>query len=68
MVFSNMLYILQHFNFITFFIVNNVSVTVVQYLRLDYCENFKLARKETIDKLKWNSYVFVFLKILSIFY
>ena len=27
---------------------------MVQHLRLDYCENFELAWKETIDKLKWN--------------
>ena len=26
-------------------------MTIVQHLRLDYCENFKLAWKETIDKL-----------------
>ena len=25
---------------------------IVQHLRLDYCENFELAWKETIDKLK----------------
>ena len=30
------------------------SITIVQHLRLDYCENFELAWKETIDKLKWN--------------
>ena len=29
-------------------------MTIVQHLRLDYCENFELAWKETIDKLKWN--------------
>ena len=49
MVISDMLYILQHFNlnFIPFFIVNTVvhacSLTIVQHLRLDYCENFELA-------------------------
>ena len=48
MVISNMLYILQHFNlnFIPVFIVNTVvfcSITIVQHLRLDYCENFELA-------------------------
>ena len=31
-----------------------VSITIVQHLRSDYCENFKLAGKESIDKLKWN--------------
>ena len=30
------------------------SITIVQHLRLDYCENFKLSMNETIDKLKWN--------------
>ena len=30
------------------------SITIAQHLRLDYCENFELAWKETIDKLKWN--------------
>ena len=58
MVISDMLYILQHFNlnFIQFLIVNILSrsITIVQHLRLDYCENFELAWKETIDKLKWN--------------
>ena len=45
MVISDMLYILQHFNlnFIPFFIVNTVVFTIVQHLRLDYCENFELA-------------------------
>ena len=45
MVISDMLYILQHFNsnFIQFFIVNTVVfLTIVQHLRLDYCENFEL--------------------------
>ena len=37
-----------------FFIVNAVvSITIVQHLRLDYCKNFELAWKETIDKSKW---------------
>ena len=62
MVISDMLYILQYFNlnFIPFFIVNVVVLktcsikNIVQHLRLDYCENFELAWKETIDKLKWN--------------
>ena len=30
------------------------SLTIVQLLRLDYCENFELAWKKTIDKSKWN--------------
>ena len=30
------------------------SITIVQHLRLDYCENFELAWKETIDKSKWD--------------
>ena len=38
------------------------STTIVQHLRLDYCENFELAWKETIGKLKLNV---LFLKILS---
>ena len=57
MVISDMLYILQQFNFkfIPFFIaILSCSITIVQHLRLDYCETIKLARKETIDKLKWN--------------
>ena len=63
MVIGDMLYILQHFNlnFILFFIVN----TVVFY---NYCltspsrllRNFELARKETIDKSKWNVSCFFF--------
>ena len=49
MVVNDMLYILQHLNlnFISFlFLVLNVlscSITIVQHLRLDYCENFELA-------------------------
>ena len=58
MVISDMLYILQHFNlnFIQFFIVNTVVfiANYFQHLRLDYCENFELAWKETIDKSRWN--------------
>ena len=27
------------------------SITIVQHLRLNYCENFELAWKEMIDKL-----------------
>ena len=67
MVIGDMLYILQHFNliFILFFIVNTVVfITIVQHLRLDYCENFELARKETIDKSKWNV-SFFFLNIIE---
>ena len=39
------------------------SITIVQLLRLDYCENFELAWKETNDKIKME-YV-LFLIILS---
>ena len=64
MVISDMLYIFQHFNlnFIPFFIVNTVVfyITIVQHLRLDYCENFEITCKEMIDKLKWNMSVFFF--------
>ena len=40
-IYSDTLYILQHFNlnFNPFSIVN----TIVQHLRLDYCENFEIA-------------------------
>ena len=58
MVNSDMLYILQYFNlnFIPIFIVNTdvFYIAIVQHIRLDYCENFKLVRKKWIDKLKWN--------------
>ena len=57
MVISDMLYILQCFNlnFIPFLLlILSCSVTIVQHLCLDYCENFELAWKETIDKSKWN--------------
>ena len=57
MVISDMLYILQHFNsnFIPFLLlILSCSITIVQHLSLDYCENFELARKETTDKYKWN--------------
>ena len=40
-------------------LILSCSITIVQHLRLDYRENFKLARKETIDKLKWNMSVFL---------
>ena len=47
MVISDMLYILQHFNlnFISFFLffILSFSITSVQHLRLDYCENVELA-------------------------
>ena len=47
MVITDLLYILQHFNlnFIPFFIVNTMScsITIVQHLGLDYCENFEIA-------------------------
>ena len=57
MVNSDLLYILQHFNLnFTHFLllILSCSLTIVQLLRLDYCENFVLASKETIDKSKWN--------------
>ena len=57
MVISDMLYILQHFNLNLFHFLLSIlscSITIVQHLRLDYFENFELAWKETIDKLKWN--------------
>ena len=69
MVISDMLYILQHFNtnYITFLLlILSCSITIVQHLRFDYCENFELARKETIDKLKWNkSFFFKYYRVLS---
>ena len=46
MVISDMLYILQHFNlnFIPFILlILSCSITIVQHLRLDYCENFEIA-------------------------
>ena len=51
---SDMLYVLQHFNlyFIPFLLlILSCSITIVQHLRLDYCENFKL---------KWNMYSSVY--------
>ena len=57
MVISDMLHILQRFNlnFISFLLlILSCSITIVQHLRLGYCENFELAWKETSDKLKWN--------------
>ena len=58
MVINDMLYILQHLNlnFISFlflFLVLNVlscSITIVQHLRLDYCENFLLITVKTSVK------------------
>ena len=68
-----MLYILKHFNlyFIPFLLLILLcSITIVQHHRLDYCENFELALKETIDKSKWNmsscfKYVIKFLVNIS---
>ena len=62
-----MLYILQHFNMnLSHFslLILSCFITIVQLLRLDYCENFELAWKETIDKSIKMEYV-LFLKILS---
>ena len=45
-VIGDMLYILQHFNssFISFLLlILSCSITIVQHLSLDYCENFELA-------------------------
>ena len=44
------IWILFHF----LLLILSCSITIVQHLRLDYCENFELAWKETIDKSKWN--------------
>ena len=58
MLINDILYILQHFNsnFIQFFLllILSCSITIVQHLSPDYCENFELAWKETTNKLKWN--------------
>ena len=46
MVISDMLYILQHFNsnlFHFLLLILSYSITIVQHLSLDYCENFELA-------------------------
>ena len=47
MLISDILYILQHFNlnFIKFLLllILSCSITIVQHLSLDYCENFELA-------------------------
>ena len=73
MVISYMLYILQHFNlnFIPFLIVYTVVLykyyNIVQHFRLDYCENFELAWKETIDKLKWNMWICVVFENIIMF-
>ena len=61
-----MLYILQHFNlnYISFLLlILSCSITILQNRLLDYCENFELAWKITINKFKME-YV-LFLKILS---
>ena len=43
------------------------SITIVQHLRLDYCENLELAWKETIDNLRWNiSYFFLNIVIILV--
>ena len=42
------------FEFYFSLLILSCSITVVQLLRLDYCENFELAWKETIDKSKSN--------------
>ena len=44
------IWILFHF----LLLILSCSITIVQLLRLNYCENFELAWKETIDKSKWN--------------
>ena len=55
------IFFLQHFaafqfEFYSIFLllILSCSITIVQHLCLDFCENFELAWKETIDKLKWN--------------
>ena len=71
-----MLYILKHFNlyFISFLLLilscSITNVNTVVFYRLDYCENFELVLKETIDKSKWNmsscfKYVIKFLVNIS---
>ena len=55
MVISDMLYICSISIWILFhflLLILSCSKTIVQHLRLDYCENFEIAWKETIDKLK----------------
>ena len=55
MVISDMLYILQpfNFNFIPFLLlILSCSITIVQHLRLDYCENFEIAITVKTLKLK----------------
>ena len=43
MVISDMLYILKHFNFISFLLlILSCFITIVQHLHLDYCENYNL--------------------------
>ena len=58
---SDMLFILQLFNlnFVPFLLlIVSCSLAIIQHLRLDYCENFKLAWEKTIDKLKWKAFFF----------
>ena len=43
-----------YFIFYCYLLILSCSITIVQHLSLDYFENFELAWKETIDKLKWN--------------
>ena len=47
------------------FLILSCSITIALHLRFNYCENFKLAWKEAIDKIKWNLFLCVE-KILSI--
>ena len=42
MVIDDMLHILQYFN-LNFIEFEFCSITIVQHLRLDYCENFEIA-------------------------
>ena len=61
MVISDMLYICSISIWILFhflLLILSCFITIVQHLRLDYCENFELDWKETIDKSKWNMSVF----------
>ena len=68
MVNSDMLYILQISIWILFhflLLLLSCFITIVQHLRLDYCENIELAWKETIIKLKWNMSCFWRYHVLS---
>ena len=44
-------------------LILSCSITIVRHLRHDYCENFELAWKETIDKL--NEICLVFENIIE---